>query len=734
MKKARHTPNDEADGTTLNPDYRDLHQQIFIDGTLDVSGLSIDNSQVGSTDFGLKPTGHTTGGTITLKDRTEKGEGVLITNDARVDVSGGYAISQKDVITGGNAGTLAVQGSSIILDGDIRGYSLAGSNGGTINLSAPDIAVTDSPLDTLDKAKYKAGTVSLWEHRLDDTGFTQVGLYSLHDLKIGTDDDPVTLSPSLVKKITPIPAGGNAGVDNYSAMEAASSEDLKKKGLFTIDPAYLGTSSITASAGNPLDIPIQATDGKGIQDRTATLHLAQGSTLETAPAGAITIQAPRVEIAGNVTAPAGKISITASDPTGIPTSIQQTTEQGLEIYSTATISAAGYNKPNLNAPAKGLETTMTPVDAGEVDLAAKNTLNGNLTIDSDETKGTAAIIDVSGSQPTPYTLTNQDGTISSINIASNPGTVKLSSYGELDNKGILKADAYLDGLKGGTLVISKTNDQDPAVGNLSVTTDDIKGYVKSGFDDITLASKFSLDISRTQADDGTDTAIARALTLDAPVISGSQDISLKAPMITLTNSYYPYQPSNNTSTGPETASAAPAGSLSLSGDFIDVDGSVNLEGFKDVGLTATHDIRFSDMIYSTPPNHDSTQQPTVIDGSLQIPGDLTLTADRIYPTTRSVFSINALGYTDDKGNISYGTVTTKPGQGVTEGPILSAGGSLTIDAKNIDHGGAIYAPLGTINLGDPNANANITDKVYLDTGSILSTKGQDMVLYGTLRH
>ena len=722
LEESKTCPQYEADGTTPNPDYRDMQQQITIDGTLDVSGLSIDNSQAGTTDIGLKPTGHTTGGTITLQDMTENGAGVLITSNARVDVSGGYAISQNGVITGGNAGTLDIQGSAIILDGDIRGYSLAGSNGGTIELHAPEIAVTDSPLDTLDKDKYTPGTVNLWEHRLDDTGFTQIALYSLHDLKIGLDDDPVTLMPSLVKMITPVPAGGNAGIDNYSAMEAASSEDLKQKGLFTIDPAYLGTSSITASAGNPLIIPIQSNVDAGIEDIAATIHLAQGSSLETAPAGAVTIQAPRVEIAGAVSAPAGKINVTASDPTtGHTTDNQQPTELGLEIYSTATISAAGYNKPSLTAPATGLETTMTPVDAGEVSLVAKNlVLNGNLNIDADKTNGSAAIIDVSGSQPTPYTLTNNDGTVSSINIASNPGTVTLSASGELDNNGILKANSYLDGLKGGTLIISKTNYVDPAIGNLSVTTDDIKGYVKSGFDDITLTSKFSLDLGRSQDDDGTDIAIARALTLDAPVIKGSQDIVLNAPMITLINSYYP---SDNTGTGQGTTPAAPAGSLSLSGDWIDVNGSLNLEGFKDVNLTATHDISLTDKVYNTPAGNST--QPLVLDGSLQIPGDLTLTADRIYPTTQSTFSINALGYTDDKGNISYGTVTTKPGQGVTEGPILSAGGSLTIDALNIDHGGAIYAPMGSITLESDN-------RTYLDTGSIVSTKGQTNVLYGTL--
>ena len=616
---------------------------------------------------------------------------------------------------------LAIQGSSITLDGDIRGYSLAGSNGGTIELHAPDLAVTDSPLDILDKKTYKPGTVNLWEHRLDDTGFTQVGLYSLHDLKIGTDDDPVTLMPSLVKMITPVPAGGNAGVDNYSAMESASSEDLKRKGSSPSTQRISAHLPSRRSAGDALNIPIQDHGYGLIQDPTATIHLAQGSSLTTAPAGVITFKAPRVEIAGDVTASSGTISITASDPKGATISLQPA--GGLEIYPTATISAAGYDKPNLTAPVKGLATTLTPVNAGEIDLAANNFLNGNLTIDGDETKGTAATIDVSGSQPTPYTLTNNDGTISSINIASNPGKVTLSAYGEIVNKGTLKADAHLDGLKGGTLVISKTNDQDPALGNLSITTDDIKGYVKSGFDDITLKSKFSLDLGRrSQDDNGTDIAIARALTLDAPVIKGSQDIGLNAPMITLTNSYYPFV---NTVAGPGASPAAPAGSLSLSGGWIAVTGGINLEGFKDVDLTATHDISLTDKLYTTPSGLNSTNYPATSDGSLQIPGDLTLTADRIYPTTRSAFSIYAKGYTDDKGNISYGTVTTKAGQGVTEGPIVSAGGSLDIEALDIDHGGAIYAPMGAITLNSDN-------RTYLDTGSIVSTKGQANVLYGTL--
>jgi filamentous hemagglutinin family protein len=664
------------DGITPNPAYLDINQQIYVDGTIDVSGQKVDNSQNSQP---LNATDHTGGGNVILEDETPDGNGVLIANGGKVDVSGGYAISQNGTIMGADAGTLTIQGSSIVLNGDIRGYSLAGNNGGALDLrTSKNIYVSNagSPLpDTINTAN----TFVLADNRLDDTGFTQITLSSVNDITIGTG---AMLSPSSVKEMNPVPKGGNAQVDDYSSMEAAAPQDLKEKGLFTVDSDYLGKSAITLQGG--------ISKGPGgeyscygdepVSIFTANLNLSAGSAIEAAPKGTVTLQAPGIDIAGDITAPGGTISATATTTQG----------GGLNILSGSTISAAGYNEPNLQAPANGLSTNLTPVNGGEVDLTSQA---GDLIIK----KG--AVIDVSGSQPTPYTLSNTDGTIYSQYIASEPGTVSLSFYGTLNNNGVLDAKANLAGLEGGTLTISKTNLDTDAVG-LNVTSGDIESYLASGFDALTFQSKTSIDFEGSM-----DKNIGRSLTLDAPLISSQTDgqtISLSAPNITLTNSYYPSQ---------VTDVATGSSLLALSGDWINVQGSVMMQGFKNVSLVANHDIMLTDTEYTNPKSTVVTYA-----GLLQVPGDLTLGADRIYPTTMTDdFIIQA----------TNGTVTTKPGQGTTEGPILSAGGSLTIDAENIDHTGALYAPMGTISLISEG-------RTYLETNSIISTKGQAGVYYGEL--
>jgi len=56
-------------------------------------------------------------------------------------VSGGYRIASSGKVTGGNAGSLNIQGYSVILQGDFRAESLLGNKGGTIAVIAGNIDI-----------------------------------------------------------------------------------------------------------------------------------------------------------------------------------------------------------------------------------------------------------------------------------------------------------------------------------------------------------------------------------------------------------------------------------------------------------------------------------------------------------------------------------------------------------------------------------------------------------------
>ncbi len=149
-------------------------------------------------------------------------------------------------------------------------------------------------------------------------------------------------------------------------------------------------------------------------------------------------------------------------------------------------------------------------------------------------------------------------------------------------------------------------------------------------------------------------------------------------------------------------------SLTLSSDWLDATGYFTLSGFRSVKLFAAHDITLTDHQYNTGWK-----------GELLTSAGLTLLADRIYPTTLSDFTINSSGDIDIGGSSSPHNSS----------PIYSAGGNLTIVAKNIDMEGCeIAAPMGQITLqADQNSGS-----VYLAAGSVLSTSGSIPVSYGSL--
>jgi hypothetical protein len=84
------------------------------------------------------------------------------------------------------------------------------------------------------------------------------------------------------------------------------------------------------------------------------------------------------------------------------------------------------------------------------------------------------------------------------------------------------------------------------------------------------------------------------------------------------------------------------------------------------------------------------------DGTLEMAGNLTLSAGQIYPPTDVGFTIAAFDYTVNT-TIQLGSVTIEGG-GDRQLP-LSAGGTLSVYASEINQDGVLRAPLGAIQLG-----------------------------------
>jgi filamentous hemagglutinin family protein len=669
----------QTDMTTnqYNPSYVNIPfgEMIYIgpSASLVAAGQRIDNSVPGSSlNTGVIAAGYTSGGSVSLLDQTVTGQGVAIMPGALIDVSGGWLINSGGKVTGGNAGTVTLQGSSIILDGTLNAQSLLGNKGGTLSVIAANVTVAPttpaasffSPGDP-----WPAGLVGqfvLGAGQLDPTGFTTIALGSVNSVIV---ESGATLGPSLAKLAAPLP-GGSAAPAGPGAVQPSADT--------------IGATSITLAAGasgNGITSGLLNQAGPlnpGSPNYSAVAQVSSGASVQAAPGGSITLKGPNVDVGGLLSAPAGTITLKASYG-------DVTLEPGAQVL------AEGYDKPGTTSVVKGLAPDETPLPGGTVSLTASS---GNINLDQ------GSLVSVSGSSPVPQTVIGQDNTISRVMVASPPGTISLTADGtiNLSPQAFLEAQASLAGLPGGTLSLSTT----APTSTLSLTVSQLARFGYEGFDALTLSSAGFLNLSNP--DNLGQVNFGRSLTLNAPEIqftgTGADRISLSAPWVQVTNT------TTNTTPQPSAGNAA----ITLSGAFVDVTGSVVFSGFSSVTLAADLDIRLSDF------NYGSSWV-----GLLGTAGDLTLQAARVYPTTLSLFTVNA-----------GGKVTILPSATTVSGPIYSAGGSLTIQAGGgIDQEGVLAAPMGSLSLAA--TGTGLGGRVYLAPGSVTTTAGDAAVLYGMIQ-
>ncbi len=207
---------------------------------------------------------------------------------------------------------------------------------------------------------------------------------------------------------------------------------------------------------------------------------------------------------------------------------------------------------------------------------------------------------------------------------------------------------------------------------------------------------------------------------DGGVIFSNVSASLNSPYVSLgtvfRGPFAAQEPTNAFTVGGQPyyfPPASGAATLSVSASLIDV-GNLSLQGIGSANLVAKGgDIRG--------------------DGTLDLAGNLHLTAGQIYPPTATTFTLAAYDYSVN-GTTRAGTITLT-GSGTRPLP-LSAGGTVNLYGSIINDGGTVRAPLGTINLGsdgtgmpfvDPitNQNGPTTFSVQLQAGSVASVSAVD---------
>ncbi len=663
--------NDPADPSGGNPRHVAMVDGVYLlDGSsVDVSGLVIDNGLAYARSGHASSTTHSNGGSVTLRDITYEGT-VLLAGGSTVAANGGLLRTESGSVTGGTGGAITLHGYTLLAAGDLQALAVFGKKGGSLTAHAGAIALTPTtPLpesygETMVLEAYH-GSLTLPLATIAAGGFATITLKSAGTLTVA---EGVTIAPSSLRLA--LPTAGR--VYRTSTLQAGSD--------------YQGATAITLAAGSGLNLK-DVEEGYSIEQ--VGLTIARGAELRTAAAGTIALSGPQaIDIAGNLTAPAGKITIT-----GRTDGIQSL----VTVRDGATLDVAAYNRRDARPPATGYAVGYTALDAGTVTISG-HTLRLE----------TGSTIDVSGSRPATGYVKTAAGRIVRQTVAGKAGGVALTFSGDSTFNSEFKAASAYSGLAGGSLDLKKVDPFTP----LKLDSTLVAHLAAGRFDSYTFASSNALQLNGPLS-----LTAGVALTLDAPLLSlsGAGQAELSAPYLRLTNSSATHVEGRQALTG--------SGSLALAGQWLDLDGSIYLSGVGAVTTDFSRDIRLLDRSYKT------TDGSEYWEGLLAVPADLTLQADRIY--TAMHFADGAatdLGLAPSAFTLrAGGTVTTLPVADPSATPVYSAGGSLTIEAGgNIIHRGLLAAPLGTVTLTATGPDSI----VYLADGSSIITGASGAMNYG----
>ncbi|WP_408597692.1 filamentous haemagglutinin family protein [Limnohabitans sp.] len=334
-----------------------------------------------------------------------------------------------------------------------------------------------------------------------------------------------------------------------------------------------------------------------------------------------------------------------------------------------------------------------------------------------------ATLDVSGAATSQALRLRGPGTVTEAQVlASSAGSIDMQARESLALGATLVAKAGNSATAGGSLsvVLDRLGDNSgsnyPAMDRVvrldsafdatraatGVAVVPVGNLASQGFTQLNIKSENQIEVGH-----GVNLALGAKLVLDAPqlAMAGASTAQLSAPYVRLGNTDAAYQNS-------AAASTDGAATLSVTARDLDLQGVSSTQGIGDLRLSASNDLRLIGV--SRTPVSDAEASHAL--GSLDAGRQLSLTAQQIYPSTLSEFAIRL------NPSVGPSTLTLAPSAG-TPGPVLSVGGSVSLQADRITQGGRLLAPMGRIALLGQ-------DALVLSTGSVTSVAGAPVALLG----
>jgi len=692
---------------TLQPAQSDASRYVHLGSkaSIDVRGLWVNDALTNRGE--APPPLAIAGGKVTINSRNAD---LVLDQGSRIDASGGARMDPKGRVTAGAGGDISLTAKGIdpqkvVLGAGLYSYGL--SRGGKLSITTSQVTVGqgepspgDDPVLALGPEFFRSGGFSSF-----DLVANRFGLTVLPDTQ---------LTLRMLNRILLPAAAQISSAPNLDAVSTVGTlPDATRK------PVSLGLSSIQT----------------GIQLADKALAVGDGARIRAEAGGSVSLKSDTsIFLNGSIEAPAGNIDLAivpATTPRNgfIPS-------QGIWLGSSSKLLADGTYIPVPNN--RGLKLG-TVLDGGRISLSADRgyiVTEKGATIRAD---GASQQIDVPtalGSVEHKRREVTSEGGRIQLTAAEGmllDGSLSAKSGGRRSAGGSLSVvldplrRRKLPRLDGGALFPDddpRTDAELPQPRVIHVTNEaEIHAAALQPGQDIPNSHSGHAWLSAAQIAAGGFSSIrlqANRMAGEVPVgkilfhgdvkLSAERQIALDAPQIGWTGvtpdqqqgkvdldaAYVSLGSSGSRRPG---EAAGGGGHLQVQAGGIDLVGGFGLQGFGQADLKSSGDVRARGVREPEFPDQKDFL------GTLNAGGDLTISANRIYPSTLSQYTINA----------NAGTVTFAR-TGGDKAPIFSAGGALTVNAQNIDQLGTLKAPFGQLNL-------NARERLHLSRGSVTSVSG-----------
>lgn len=703
-----------GDGVTLNVTGQWTNDSVLTAGT--ASGPSLQN-----------------GGSINLQLTQPDSELVLGNNVALKSDAGAWEQTSGSVTygTGGSITLDASPAQSAMQFGTgeiVEAFGAGTEAGGSFTLLAPRLALSPgsgsawTEAQRIDDLTAPGGVLQIYAPLLSQDGFANISLTATGAAATPGADVLTVAAPPTPADAPYVLTQQSLLLDPGFQSRASGGTIADFSQLTTLMPYQRPPTNLSLNVLRLADDEPLASLDYGVLDvqAGATIAADRGADISLTGEGSIAI-------GGTLLAPAGNISVTLKSPTD---------------YAYGTVIDPGY--------LAGLGITVAP--SAVLDVSAPGAVltpneqglllggvpgGGSVSIDAErgavvvaagshiEFAGTNAMLDVLNASNQNYTREV---------VASPAGSLTVSSVESIELLGSLDGHSGGSGTAGGSLEIDLARSQNipgqpdvdqplqinlvadagsaaaPAVGQATIGIAQILDG--TGIDALTInAGGTAPGVISVQT--SAPIVLNRSLVLESEVLAVPNGItaSISAPDVEIGN---PLTLLFNGAVQP--SPTAGTGSLTVAADQITLDGNVTLEGIGNLTFASQGDIQ---LLGTT----STATNGGLNDGSLVTAGNVRLQAERVYPDTFTMFMIQAQSGTAST-NVDIDPILINGKPSVSPGAPLSGGGQLTVEAANIEIGGDLYAPLGTITL-------TASQSLQLSNGSLLSVSGAGLdIPYG----